>query len=134
MTPKLFKTTLAEYEQAVYDGTNPSGWHPLGDKLLIKPDEVASKTRGGVELPDDLRDRMTMAAEAGVVMAIGEGAFMFDSNSVTPFLGRRPKPGDRVAMGRYSGQLIRGHDDKSYRILSSSEIGAIEEKEVSNVH
>ena len=134
MTPKLFKTNLATYTQAAYDGTNPSGWHPLGDKILIKADEVADITVGGIKIPDDVKDRMTMAAEAGVVVAVGDGAFMFDSNSVTPFLGRKPKPGDRVAMGRYSGQLIKGHDEANYRILSSSEVGAIEEKEVNNVH
>lgn len=134
MQPKLFKTTLAEFVQAEYDGTNPSGWAPIGDKLIVKPDEVASKTRGGVELPDDLRDRMTMAAEAGVVVAIGEGAFKYDSNNLTPYMGYRPQPGDRVAMGRYSGQMIMGHDNLRYRIMSSSEIGAIEAKEDTNVH
>lgn len=133
MTPKLFKTTLAEFVQAEYDGSNPSGWHPLGDKILVKADAVASKTAGGVELPDDIRDRMTMAAEAGVVIAIGDGCFISEASGL-PFNGRRPNPGDRVAMGRYSGQMIMGHDNLRYRILSSSEIGAIEAKESNNVH
>lgn len=135
MTPKLFKTNLATYIQAEYTGSNPSGWHPLGDKLLVKADSVADVTAGNIKIPDDIRDRMTMAAEAGVVIAVGDGAFMFDSNSVTPFLGRKPKPGDRIAMGRYSGQLMKGHDGENYRIMSSSEVGAIEEaKEETNVH
>jgi co-chaperonin GroES (HSP10) len=130
---KLFKTSLAEFEVATYDGNNTSGWAPVGDRLIICPDSVASKTRGGVELPDDLRDRMTMAAEAGVVVAVGEGCFVNEANGM-PFLGRKPVTGDRVSVHRYSGQLIMGHDGKSYRILSSSEVGAIQVEESSNVH
>lgn len=134
MQPRLFKTSLATYIQAPYDGTNPSGWQPLGDKILIRPDQVASKTAGGIEIPDDMVDRMTMAAEAGVVIAVGDGAFQFEANGVVPFMGRKPKPGDRIAVGRYSGQLLMGHDNIAYRIMSASEVGAIVEKETSNVH
>ena len=124
MEAKLFKTKLADYVQAEWSGKNESGWNPIGDRVLIKPDEVATKTKGGIELPDDLQDRMSMAAEAGMVIAIGDGSFKWNSDG-TPYEGEKPKPGDRVAMGRYSGQLIMGHDQKSYRLMDSSELGAI---------
>lgn len=123
MTPKLFKTSLAEFEHAEYTG-NTSGWNPIGDRLIIQPDTVASRTKGGVELPDELRDRMTMAAEAGVVVAVGEGCFVYEANGF-PFIGYKPKPGDRISMNRYSGLLVMGEDEKRYRILSSSEVGAV---------
>lgn len=125
MTPKLFKTKLADYVQAEWSGKNESGWNPVGDRVLIKPDEVATRTKGGIELPEDLQDRMTMAAEAGMVVAVGDGSFKWNSDGITPYEGVKPKPGDRVSIGRYSGQLIMGHDGKSYRILDSKELGAI---------
>lgn len=124
MQPRLFKTSLATYVVAEWDGTNPSGWEPLGDRVLIRPDQVAAKTAGGVELPDDIADRMTMAAEAGIIVAMGAGAFKYNADKITKFVGTPPKPGDRVSMGRYSGQLHMGHDGVKYRIVDSSELGA----------
>lgn len=126
MQPKLFRTSLAEYVQAEWRGTNESGWCPLGNRVVVKPDEVATRTKGGIELPQDLQDRMSMAAEAGVVIAVGDGAFKWNSDGITPFQGRAPKPGDRVSIGRYSGQLVMGHDGQAYRIMDSTELGAIQ--------
>ena len=128
MQPKLFRTSLAEYVQADWNGLNESGWHPLGNRILVRPDQVASRTQGGIELPTDIQDRMAMAAEGGMVIAVGAGAFKWNSDGVSPFEGVAPKPGDRVSVGRYSGQLVMGHDGKSYRIMDSSELGAIEVK------
>ena len=113
MIPKIFKTSLAVYTQADWDGENLSGWKPVNDLVLVKPDHLASKSKGGVEIPDDIIDRMTMAAEAGVVIEVG------------PRSTCGVKPGDRISMGRYSGQLISGHDGQTYRIVNDSEIGAI---------
>lgn len=126
MQPKTFKTSLAEYIKAEWTGKNESGWNPLGDKVLIQPDKVASTTKGGIALPDDIADRMTMAAEAGVIVAMGAGAFKWNSDRITPFEGNKPKPGDRVSMNRYSGQLLMGHDGVSYRVMDSVELGAVE--------
>jgi co-chaperonin GroES (HSP10) len=117
MMPKLFKTSLAVYTQAEWSGKNDSGWTAFADHVIILPDHLASKSAGGVDIPDDVVDRMTMAAEAGVVVSVGEEAFKG--------LTVAPKPGDRVSIGRYSGQLLMGSDTKTYRIMSASEIGAI---------
>jgi len=126
MKPRLFKTSIAEYEQAEWNGKNESGWDAFGDHVIIKPDSVPSEIRG-VHFTDDIVDRHTMAAEAGVIVAIGDGCFKWNSNN-TPFEGRIPKLGERVSIGRYSGQQLMGHDGVRYRILNSSEIGAIQER------
>lgn len=126
MQPKLFKTSLAEFIKAEWGGKNESGWNPVGDRVLIKPDVAASKSQGGVDIPEDIVDRMTLAAEAGVIVAVGEGAFKWNSDRITQFEGYRPQPGDRVSMNRYSGQLLKGQDGLAYRILDSIEVGGVE--------
>ena len=129
MKPKLFKTTIAEYEQAEWNGKNESGWDAFGDHVIVIPDHVPDQSAGGVHYTQDIVDRHTMAAEGGVIVSIGDGCFKWNSNG-TPFEGRMPKLGDRVSIGRYSGQALMGHDEVRYRILNSSEIGAIQERVV----
>lgn len=125
MQPKLFKTTLAEFEKAKWTGKDTSGLHPLGDRVLVLPDKSAERTSGGVELPPDVTARHTLAAEAGVVVAVGDGAFTWNSDKATPYLGKKPVPGDRVAIERYSGQLFHGLDGQVYRLMESACIGAL---------
>lgn len=125
MKPKLFKTSIAEFEHAKWTGKDTSGLHPLGDKVLVLPDKSAERTSGGVELPVDIVARHTLAAEAGIVVAIGDGAFKWNTDKCTPFEGRKPVPGDRVAIERYSGQLFHGVDGEVYRLMEGHCIGAI---------
>lgn len=129
MEAKLLKSEVATYVPAEWIGKNDSGIHPLGDRVLILPDKASTTTMGGIELPDDLVHRHTLAAEAGVVVQIGDGAFKWNSDKVTPFTGREPQPGERVCIERYSGQLIRGDDGKLYRLMDSQCLGAILAKE-----
>lgn len=124
MMPKLFKTSIAIYTQAEWNGKNESGWDAHGDKLIVKPDHMAELTAGGIKLPDDVVDRHTMAAEAGVIVSIGDDCFKFLANGM-PYSGRSPKLGERVSIGRYSGQQLMGHDGARYRILNDSEVGAV---------
>lgn len=130
MKPKLlsstpFKTALGEYVPAQWTGGNTSGRDPIGDRVLILPDDAADITAGGIHLTADLVGRHSMAAEAGVLVAAGEGAFTWNSDRQTPFAGRKPQPGDRVCIERYSGQLITGDDGKVYRLCESVCIGAV---------
>lgn len=127
MQPKLFKTTLADYVPAEWNGKNDSGWKPLGDKVLILPDQAADKSSGGIYMTEDIKARHSMAAEAGVVIALGDGVFKWNSDRTTPFEGVKPAPGDRVYVERYSGQLIHGHDGVVYRVMESACIAAIKQ-------
>ena len=126
MQPRLFKTNLADYVPAKWSGKNESGWHPLGDKVVVLPDEAAEQSSGGLYMPDDIKARHTMAAEAGVVIALGDGAFKWNTDRTTPYDGVKPKPGDRVYVERYSGQLMHGHDGIVYRVMESACIAAIQ--------
>lgn len=116
------------YQKAAWNGINQSGWNPVGDRVIIKPDAAQSKV-GGVEIPEDVQERMSMAAEAGILVAVGEGAFIWNSDRVSPFAGRKPAPGDRVHIHRFSGQIVIGVDGFKYRIMDSQEVGAVAREE-----
>lgn len=128
MQPKLFKTSLAEFVPAKWTGNEDAGIHPLGDRVLILPDKAAEIVRG-VHLPQDITYRHTLAAEAGVVIAVGDGAFQWNSDKVTPYSGRKPKVGERVIIEKYAGQVVCGDDKQMYRLMDSHCVGGILEKE-----
>lgn len=125
MQAKLFKTTLAQFKPAIFSGTDTSGLNPIGDRVLVLPDKSAEKMESGLHLPEDIVARHTLAAEAGVLVAVGDGAFKWNADRSTPFYGRTPKVGDRVAIERYSGQLFHGLDGEIYRLMESACIGAV---------
>lgn len=124
MEQKLFRTELGNYVPVQWSGKNESGWTPVGDRVIILPDQAAEIVRG-VHLPQDVVGRHALAAEAGCIVAIGDGAFAWNSDRVTPFVGRKPTAGDRVNIHRYSGQTLMGKDGVLYRVLDSQEVGAI---------
>lgn len=124
LSPKLFKTSIAEYQPAQWTGKNESGWIPLGNRVLVLPDKAAEIVRG-VHMTPDIVGRHTQASEGGVIVAIGPGAFKWNSNGVNEYEGVRPKPGDRVFMERYAGQLMYGNDKEVYRMVDDTSIGAV---------
>lgn len=108
-----FKTQVGEYQKATWTGTNDSGWVPIGDKVLVYPDQAPEETAMGIKIPIDIAARHTMAAEAGIVVELG------------PDVNIPIKPGDRIFIERFGGQLVPGHDGKVYRIMDQSSVGAV---------
>lgn len=117
MKPRLLKTTVAQYTPAEYHGRNQSGWGPIGDKVLVLTDQAADKTSGGIFIDPVSADRATMAAETGILVAVGQDAFHG--------YAIKPKPGDRVYVERYSGQVMLGDDVQLYRLMDDVCIGAV---------
>ena len=128
MEEKLLKTIYAEYVQAPYMGENKSGWKPWGDYILIRPDMIAKKTSGGVALPDDLAERMQLAAITGVIIECGDEAFKWNADRTRRTEGRVPQAGDRVIFEKYAGKPIIGEDKNNYRIMEDKSVGGIQRK------
>lgn len=124
MEPKLIKGLHAEYIPAVWSGKNTSGVRMVGKTVLILPDECSTKTSGGIELTPDLIERMSMAAESGVIVSVASGAFLLNED-MTPWTGERPNPGDRVYFEKYAGKQVKGSDGANYRIMDYGSIGAV---------
>lgn len=99
--------------------------HPVGHRVLIKPDEAESKSKGGILIPTD--DRHQAAVDTGVVLAIGDTAYQ------DPTLGGKPwvAIGDWVTYARHSGKRIKDPekpDDIDCVILNDEDIIAILKK------
>lgn len=125
MQPKLVRVDRVEYIPAPFMGNNKSGFQPIGDNVLIRPDIAASKTSGGIELPEDQVERIQLSASTGVVVECGDGAFVWSADRTRPFEGYKPRPGDRIAFAKYAGQVITGHDHVQYRLMEDKAIGGV---------
>ena len=92
---------------------------PLGDRVLLKRIELQEQIRGGIIIPDTAKEKPQEAE----VVAVGEGKFD-DSGKRVPMT---VKAGDRVLIGKYSGQDIK-IDDVEHIVVREDEILGIVER------
>jgi len=90
---------------------------PLGDKVLVKRDESASRTESGIYLPENAKD----TPKTGVVQAVGDGAINTETGERIPMT---LKKGDRIVFSSYAGTEIKIDEDELL-IMSESEILAV---------
>jgi len=92
---------------------------PIGDKVLIKRLEAEEKTKGGIYLPDNAKEK----PKEGRVIALGEGRLL-ESGKRVPF---QVKENDKILFTSYAGTEIKIGGEE-YLILGEEEIlGVIEE-------
>lgn len=107
--------------------TNTSGIKPLDLRVLVKPDEVETKTKGGIILPEAAADQKKYAMQKATLVAVGENAWEEAASRSIAFV--RPQPGDRVLIGKYAGTRITGLDGEEYVLANDEDIiGRLEEK------
>ena len=87
---------------------------PLGDKILVKRDEAATKTDSGIFLPESAKDK----PKKGKVVALGAGLLNKDKGTYVPFT---VKKGDIVIFSSYSGTEVK-IDGDPYLIMTEEEI------------
>lgn len=80
---------------------------PQGNKVLVLPDPVESKTKAGIIIPDTAKRK----AFIGTVVSMGEGMKEFPTTV---------KVGDRVVYGNRSVELTL--DDVEYLLVPEHEI------------
>jgi len=78
---------------------------PLGDRVLVKVSESESKTKGGLFIPDNAKEKTTQ----GTVIAIGS------SDEI------KVKAGDKVLYDKYAGSSIT-IDDADHILLRNEDI------------
>ncbi len=93
----------------------PTGW-----RVLVMPYQGASKTHGGLYIPDEIRDREAVATVVAYVLKIGPLAYK-DPDKFGP--GPEPwcKEGQWVCIGRYSGSRFK-IDGGEVRIINDDEV------------
>ena len=90
---------------------------PLGDRVVIKPLEAETKTKGGILLPETAKEK----PQQGEVIAVGKGRTM-DNGTVAAL---EVKAGDKVLYGKYSGNEITTKDGDELLIMREEDILAI---------
>ena len=123
LQPRLIKGLQADFIPAVWPGSNTSGLRVFGIHVLIRMDECAPTSRGGIALPEELVSRMTEASETGCIYALGGNAFAHNSDG-TRWSGECPTVGERVYIARYAGAVAMGADGHTYRIVEDGAICA----------
>ena len=89
---------------------------PLGDRIVVKPMEAEEKTKGGIILPDTVKEKPV----EGTIVAAGPGRKSDDGKIVE----MEVKVGDKVLYGKYSGTEVT-IDGEEYLIMRESDIFAI---------
>lgn len=95
-------------------------FQPLGDRIIIKPMEAESKTRGGIVLPDTVKEK----PQEGKVVAVGKGKVLDNGTVQKPEV----KEGDVVLYGKYSGTEVTTKVGEEYLIVREDDILAIVKK------
>ena len=93
---------------------------PLLHTVLIKPDEVETKTASGIVIPDLVTEKERKAMEYGTVVTVGPRAFIDYGRDPTILKG-----GDRVSYARYSGKVIKDTDGVEYVLVNDIDLLAI---------
>ena len=86
---------------------------PLADRLAVKPIEREEVTKGGIVLPDTVREK----PQEGEVRFVGPGRLSEDGKRIP----MDSKVGDRVIYAKYGGTDIK-IDDEELVILRESDI------------
>jgi chaperonin GroES len=90
---------------------------PLGDRIVVKPLEAESKSKGGILLPDTAKEKPQEAK----VVAVGKGKTLDNGTVQAPEV----KVGDKVLYGKYSGNEITTKEGEELLILREEDILAI---------
>ena len=102
-------------ESAIDRLPQPTGW-----RVLVMPYQTAQQTRGGLYIPDEVRDRETVATVVAYVLRVGPLAYK-DPNKFGPDCEPWCKQGDWVCIGRYAGSRFK-IDGGEIRVINDDEV------------
>jgi chaperonin GroES len=86
---------------------------PIADRIVILPLEREQTTKGGIYLPDTVKEK----PQEGEVIAVGPGRVSDDGTRIPMELA----VGDRVIYSKYAGTEYKDGDDE-YLILRDSDV------------
>jgi chaperonin GroES len=101
---------------------HPSGILPTEFKVLIEPETVEEKTKGGIILPDETKERDQFAQMKGTLVAVSPLAFTYADWASED---DKPKPGDKVLFAKYAGAKVTGMDGREYRLANDKDVAAV---------
>ena len=93
-------------------------FRPLGDRVLVKRVEEETKTKGGIIIPDTVKEK----PQEGEVIAVGAGA-RDDSGKIQPL---DLKAGDKILFGKWSGREVKIDGEDLLIMKESDVLGVLE--------
>ena len=96
---------------------------PLNWKILIQPNQVNMKTKGGLYLASISKDNEEYLTAHGRIAAMGDLAYK-DRDTGEAWKTMSPKVNDRVTYGKYAGQKIVINGVK-FLLLNDDELTSI---------
>ncbi len=88
-------------------------FHPLGDRVVIKPSTKEERTSSGLVLPDTAKEK----PQEGQVVATGPGRIADDGKRIAMEI----KAGDLVLYSKYAGTELK-EDGQEFLIVRESDI------------
>jgi chaperonin GroES len=92
---------------------------PLHDRIIAKRFEEEEKTKGGIIIPDNAKEK----PQQGEVIAVGSGKVLEDGKKAP----LEVKKGDRILFGKYAGTEIK-IDGTEYLMMREEDVLGIVEK------
>ncbi len=100
---------------------NP-GIEPTEFRVLVCMTEAQEMTKGGIMLPEQVKEREQFRAACGLLVAVSPHAFNYVDTWPD---GSRPQVGDEVFTGHFPGDEVEGADGRTYRLCTDREIKAV---------
>ncbi len=111
---------LIEDRKTLFSEEKTMNIRPLHDRLIVKRFDEEEKTKGGIIIPDNAKEK----PQQGEVIAVGSGKVLEDGKKAP----LEVKKGDRVLFGKYSGTEIK-IDGTEYLMMREEDIlGIVEHK------
>ena len=99
------------------------GLRASGFNLVVVVEPPQEQTKGGILLPDSMKDKETLTQTRGRIVSMSPVAFDFAS-----FNGEAPKLGDAVIFAKLAGIRTTLADGKEARIIADKDVAAIIEE------
>ena len=93
-------------------------FRPLHDRVVIRRIEGEDKTKGGILIPDTVKEK----PQEGEVVAVGPGA----RDESGKLIALEVKAGDRVLFGKWSGSEVKIGGEDLLIMKESDILGVIE--------
>ena len=88
-------------------------FRPLHDRVVVRRIEGEEKTKGGIIIPDNAKEK----PQEGEIVAVGPGRLTDEGKRIA----LEVKKGDRVLVGKYSGAEVK-IDGTDYVIMREDEV------------
>ena len=93
-------------------------FRPLGDRVVIRRVEEETKTKGGIIIPDTVKEK----PQEGEVIAIGPGTRDEEGKRIAMDV----KAGDRILFGKWSGSEVKIDGDDLLIMKESDILGVLD--------